>query len=208
MTRPRKPPPKKGGDLVVLRNEPWDRRHGETAKQFQAFAIYRDLTPNIRSIEKTAEILGKSSRTLQPWSSANDWVERAQAYDVEMDRRARQAREDERAAFERRQVAAGAGLSTLGMRRILGDEREGIEPAKPEELDTMTAARLIEIGVRIERLARGMPTDLTKDLDKLTAEEASAIIREVVAAAAARIPEEEHEAFLLEVRAIGARRTA
>jgi hypothetical protein len=60
----------------------WDKSDSETEKQYQAFTQYLLLGPD-RSIEKVGQKWSKSGATsrLQIWSSENNWVARAAAYD-------------------------------------------------------------------------------------------------------------------------------
>lgn len=67
---------------------PWDRQPGESDKAFAAFCAYRDLGPD-RTHEKTREKLGKNSgylRVLEAWSGRFRWMDRAAAFDAELDR--------------------------------------------------------------------------------------------------------------------------
>ena len=65
--------------------QPWERQPGETTKQFEAFQAYRDMDEE-RSIRAVAKSLDKSRNLIGRWSAANNWVERAAAWDVEKDR--------------------------------------------------------------------------------------------------------------------------
>jgi hypothetical protein len=61
----------------------FEREPGETPKAWDAFKIYRDLGKG-RTHKKVAELMGKTPgycRTLEIWSSKNDWIDRAQAWD-------------------------------------------------------------------------------------------------------------------------------
>lgn len=59
---------------------PWDRQPGETSKGYEAFVIYRDMGAD-RTTRATAEALTKSETLIKTWSSKNDWVRRAAAWD-------------------------------------------------------------------------------------------------------------------------------
>lgn len=71
----------------------WDKLDTDTDKSYQAFCVYRDLGKG-RSLEKVQERLSKSTgylRQLYKWSSNYNWVERANAYDLHLDRTQRNA---------------------------------------------------------------------------------------------------------------------
>lgn len=60
--------------------DPWDRQDGETSKAYEAFCVYRDLGAS-RSVQATANELGKSKTVMDRWCSQWSWVKRAQAWD-------------------------------------------------------------------------------------------------------------------------------
>ena len=71
----------------------WDKLPSETSKSYKAFYTYLTMAdPNNpaqqkRSIERTGAVLGykkTSHQLLYRWSSANNWVARAEAYDAYM----------------------------------------------------------------------------------------------------------------------------
>ena len=66
---------------------PWEQQPGESAKAFEAFAIYRDMGVE-RSVRKVAQQLNKSLTLIGRWSSNHNWPERARAYDRDLDKRA------------------------------------------------------------------------------------------------------------------------
>lgn len=66
---------------------PWEQQQGESAKAFEAFAIYRDMGVE-RSVRKVTQRLNKSLTLIGKWSSRYNWPERARAYDRDLDRQA------------------------------------------------------------------------------------------------------------------------
>ena len=64
-----------------------------------------------------------------------------------------------------RQVRMGQLLATTGLKRIMGNEIEGIKALDLNRLSATDVVRLIEVGVKIERLARGEPTEVTGVVD-------------------------------------------
>ena len=66
---------------------PWEQQPGESAKAFEAFAIYRDMGVE-RSVRKVTQRLNKSLTLIGKWSSRYNWPERARAYDRDLDRQA------------------------------------------------------------------------------------------------------------------------
>lgn len=66
---------------------PWEQQPGESAKAFEAFAVYRDMGVE-RSVRKVTQRLNKSLTLIGKWSSRYNWPERARAYDRDLDRQA------------------------------------------------------------------------------------------------------------------------
>lgn len=60
--------------------QPWDCQPGETAKAYQAFVTYRDIGPD-RTVQRTANELGKNYTTVNAWSRKWEWAARAGAWD-------------------------------------------------------------------------------------------------------------------------------
>lgn len=134
------------------KRQPYERQEGESAKAFEAFAKYRDMG-NERSVRKVAQELNKSLTIIARWSSQWDWVERAKAYDAEMDRQALIQEEKKRKDMAKRH----ANLATVFQQKVY----ERMNKLKPEELSTSDLIRWFEISVKIERLSRGEPTDIS-----------------------------------------------
>jgi hypothetical protein len=71
----------------------YERQFGETAKAYDAFALYRDMGSS-RSTERVAKELGKSWGLIQRWCTRHDWVERVRAYEDWLEMVGRGAVED------------------------------------------------------------------------------------------------------------------
>ena len=135
--------------------DPWERQDGETDRAFAAFIAYRDLGPARRQ-STVAEQTGESIAQVYRWSSDHRWAERASDWDDHRDEVRRRAELDEVATMARRHVQLGqemteAVLEALKSRR----ENKRILPAS-------TLAQIAKHGVEIERLARGLPSDVTR----------------------------------------------
>jgi hypothetical protein len=135
--------------------ELWERLKYESSKAYAAFCVYRDMGPD-RSIVKAAEEPGTSPKVRQfkKWSSRNRWVQRAQAYDDEMERQLRARSEKARKEMAERH----AKLAVLGQGTVL----EAFRRIKAEDLTAGEAVRWLDTLVKIERLSRGEPTDIQK----------------------------------------------
>ena len=137
---------------------PWERQDGETPKQFEAFARYRDLGEE-RSLSKVAQQLSKSKQLLSRWSSANSWVDRCAAWDREQDRIARQKQlRDIKNMRKRHQGMANAMIQTAakGLKHIMDN---------PEDMKPNDIARLVEVASKLERISMGDVGDVIEQRD-------------------------------------------
>lgn len=132
---------------------PWERFPKESAPAFEAFATYRDMGAD-RTVRAVAATLHKSLQLMGRWSSRWEWVERAHAWDTELDRIATET--------SKRFVAdQAAKMTERHLRGALLLQRKAIEKINlltARELTPANAARYYELAVNIERLAVGEPT--------------------------------------------------
>lgn len=138
---------------------PWEVQDGETPRAFAAFVVYRDLGPR-RSLRKTARVfyeLGDDDvpptspklRQLKTWSALYGWVGRAHAWDVHMDEETRWDQvEAVREMKKRHATVANMALAKAA---------ERLRVANAQDLSIVDAARLIDLAVKVERVARGEP---------------------------------------------------
>ena len=148
--------------------KPWERQRGESPRAFAGFVLYRDLGAG-RTIAEAARVAGRGRSTFSVWSLRWNWSQRAAAWDDLVDRRARDAALAEIEEAKRRHVNLAMALQGLGgkaVRRALMDDGLLLSPRD--------ASLLIQRGVQIERLARGMPDTIVEnresDADAIDAE--------------------------------------
>jgi hypothetical protein len=119
--------------------EPWERRANESSRAYVAFRAYRDLGP-LRRLE---DVGGEPFNSLRNWCHRYDWVDRAQAWDDEAHRgEDRRRLEAIRAMHDTHQRAA-----RMAMRKAL----EALSQLTAEDIPAYAAARLLELGARLER---------------------------------------------------------
>jgi hypothetical protein len=88
-------------------------------------------------------------------------VERADAYDRDQDRRAREEHDQAIADARRTQTVAGTLLIGGVIRRIAGDEGEvAIAPLDLNEMSPMEVARWAEVGAKLQDRGLGIMPDL------------------------------------------------
>lgn len=157
----------------------WERQPTESIEAFHAFAHYRDLAPDTRSVAAaytahSTTCLGrprekKAARGWEEWSSRHNWVGRMRAYDAQLERQKVKARMKAIAEMEEETARQAANA-----RRILLQPLQALAKSiqkNPELLTADTNAQAMRLGrlaaesvkalkaaVEIERLSRGVST--------------------------------------------------
>lgn len=146
---------------------PSEKQLSESPQAHGAFLIYRDLMPGERSASRVASEYGRHVRLIERWRSRHAWVERAAAFDAEIDRRRREAMFEEAIEMGRRQAADAAAAQTAVMASIreLNARLDG--PDGRAELRDLGLAELLALVIRaipsfataarVEREGRGVP---------------------------------------------------
>ena len=134
------------GNTPEPKTEPWERQDGETAKAFEAFAIYRDMGPD-RSLRKVVQSLNKNLTTIAEWSSKYEWVKRAAAWDAEQDRIARIQQLKEIKAMRNRHAGMAKAMIVKAGRAL--------NRIPEDEIKASDISRMMEVATKLERISRG-----------------------------------------------------
>lgn len=190
-------------DLVPI--QPWDRQPKEGVKAFEAFVLFRDLGVD-RGITRVASELGKSRQLIDKWAHDHFWNERVYQYDIELDRRRRARREQEQEEMLERHRALSGSMATMALRRLVGDEEaeSPVQAIDPNLLDAQDVVALAKAGMQSERMAFGLPTDITKASYHIDPKEAEKLLSQVVDIGLRFCPPDDQEAFMREIRAVAA----
>lgn len=134
---------------------PWDRQPGEPEKTFSLFLRYLNLgrTRNYVKVAKTCEIC---YQTICEYANKYSWKVRADKHDVaeeeefkiKLDTEIMQSRVRQQRIGQDMQELASCGITMLN--------------EYPEELSAQDISKLIDIGVKIERLALNSSTEITE----------------------------------------------
>ena len=135
--------------------EPWERQQGESAKAFEAFAIYRDMPQ--RSIREVARQLGKSNTIIARWSSNHEWQKRVAAWDGEQDRIAREAQIQEIKKMRKRH----ADLATA----MLVKASKALKKIPEDDIKASDVSRMVETAAKLERISRGDVSEVLEERD-------------------------------------------
>ena len=125
------------------------------------FCVYRNLGPE-RSLAKTRESANgiPSVARLKVLSRKWNWVERCQEYDDHLERQARRDQEKERREMMKRHAKLAVlsqNVVVKGIEKLLGEIEQGNRSPTASDL-----GRLLDVAVRVERLSRGEPTEISE----------------------------------------------
>ena len=160
---------KKVGSKKSPSPQPWERQPDETARAYEAFCIYRDLPPSERSIKRACQIFHgdafKASKNAiwSEWSRKHNWVERANAWLDEQDRVTREAELDALREMRRRHIQTAQHLVRLGAAQLTKLAKE-LEEEAGEKLSPAMILKFLKEGALLERLARGEPDSIVRQL--------------------------------------------
>jgi len=128
--------------------DPWDRRPGESPKAYALFLDYRNLGPYKRSLRALAAREPASNlRQMQTYSSQHDWVDRAGSWDDYLARQDQIDQVEQVHAMRRRHAALGFQMLDIAAERV--------RAINIEKLTVREALMLADLGIKIERQARG-----------------------------------------------------
>ena len=149
----------------------WDRQQGESTKGYAAFRLFRDMGPMRKLAD--VDVVGTTSRTVRQWSYDHDWWARAAAWDdlVHMEED-RQRLEDLREMHDTHQRAGRMAL-TLAM--------EAMAKIQPEDITPTAAAKLLDLGARLERDILTVSVEDLQGIGKSADDPFEAIARELTA---------------------------
>lgn len=143
----------------------WERAPQESAKAFQAFALYRDMGPD-RTQRRVADQLRKSTSLIERWASAWAWRDRVGAYDAYLDRKMRLETERRLEEARAEMVSRHAQIATAALhkvtQRIIGDPANGVPAVPVDDLTLPELARVFEVFHKAERVSRGVAGDVVQ----------------------------------------------
>lgn len=127
--------------------QPWERQPEEGVKAYDAFIKYRDMPKAERSIREVAKGLDKSRNLIGRWSSKYSWVDRAAAWDAELDRKARDAQVEEIKEMRKKHVKIAEAM--------LVKAAKALARLPEDEINAMDISRMVDTASKLERISRG-----------------------------------------------------
>lgn len=122
--------------------QPWERQPGETEKQFEAFAIYRDLGSE-RSVNEVCKRLSKSRTLISKWSSQNQWVTRACAYDNDLQNQEHRKARKQAADTKTRHVKIAMSLEKKAL--------EALNLLEPGQMTARDIRETLKLAIEIQQ---------------------------------------------------------
>lgn len=154
---------------------PWERNSTESDVQWRCFLRYRNTgsmngdTPGRRIKKSVADLEGVHPVDLQKWSAEHGWRERATLYDMHLDSISLEATEKNIKDMHKRHIRSARLLqrfanTEMGKLAVKAEERthDPVDDAKPGDV-----ARILDTGVKLERLSSGEATERTENSDGL-----------------------------------------
>jgi|TARA_R110000824_G_scaffold132891_1_gene295435 hypothetical protein len=136
---------------------PWERQFNESRKAFEAFVTYRDMGTT-RSQEKVGRELGKSAKLMGRWSAKWSWVNRVEGWVDEQDRLSRLSQVEAVAKMNKIHANLAAVLTGKVIEKLTS-----VTAAEVSQMSLVSVSRLLEVGVKVERQARGEAGEVVND---------------------------------------------
>lgn len=134
--------------------EPWERKHGETEKAFEAFLIYKNLGPGRTQID-VAQKLSKSVSLIRRWASEWEWKNRVIAWDSDVEQKAKEEAQKELKAMILRHIKIGMKIQEKGLK--------GLDHLDPKRMGAISVREFLDFGTKLEREARALITQSEQD---------------------------------------------
>ena len=146
--------------------KPWARQPDESEENWLAFRAYRDAGRD-RSLAIAGECVGRKGNALKHISRRHKWVERAAAWDAVELRIKRDRVINKLKKVREEHAKASAAMREFGAQE-LALMRELNEGKGRNCLSAMDAMRLIETGIKLERLSLDEPDTITETRERGT----------------------------------------
>lgn len=134
---------------------PWDQQPGEPEKAFHLFLCYLAIgkTRNYTEVFRTC---GVSYPLICKYGESYSWKMRSDKHDIAKDKEMMVKLDEEVMLSKIRQQRIGKDMQELANRGLIM-LNENVEELSPQDI-----TKLIDIGVKIERLALGSPNEIVK----------------------------------------------
>lgn len=125
-----------------IKDQPWERQKGESARAFEAFLVYLQMGPE-RSQQAVAQRCSKSVSLIRRWSSDNKWVERCRAWDNYLQQEAKKAAVAEVRKMNQRHAKMASAIQATAMQAL---QELGTDMVNPKNF-----ASIVKLATDLER---------------------------------------------------------
>lgn len=141
--------------------QPWERQPDETPEAYRYFCYYRDADPAERSQAHVQRKFGLSRTVVCRHSSNHRWIERAATWDFHIER-CRLAKTE---TMQTEMASRHAEIAVVMLTRV----KQRLARINFNKLDPKAIAAWLEVGVKVERLSRGLsPTEASDRMSKVS----------------------------------------
>lgn len=134
--------------------EPWERQPQESPPSWEAFTVYRNMGAK-RSTAKVARELSKSKTIIDRWCSANKWVKRIEAYELDQDREYRANIAEARKQAAQRHASNAQLFQEIAIAALRAKFGPRLEKLNAKSLKNGEIIKFFVDSVNIERKALG-----------------------------------------------------
>lgn len=120
--------PKTAKKATPVDRRPWEQQPGETAAQYEAFSVFRDMPPADRSKRDVAKQLDKHESLIYRWASQRDWNNRVREYDAYLERLALDETARQVTAMHKRQIGISMKMQEVGLKALQNLVPEMLKP--------------------------------------------------------------------------------
>ena len=134
--------PKTAKKATPVDLRPWEQQPGETAAQYEAFAVFRDMPPADRSKRDVAKQLDKHESLIYRWASQRDWNNRVREYDAYLERLALDETARQVTAMHKRQIGISMKMQEVCLK--------GLQNLIPELMKPNEIRLLLKLALEME----------------------------------------------------------
>ena len=134
--------PKTAKKATPVDRRPWEQQPGETAAQYEAFSVFRDMPPADRSKRDVAKQLDKHESLIYRWASQRDWNNRVREYDAYLERLALDETARQVTAMHKRQIGISMKMQEVGLK--------GLQNLIPELMKPNEIRLLLKLALEME----------------------------------------------------------
>jgi hypothetical protein len=145
----------------------WERWDNESETAWGYFKAFRELQSKERTVVRVAKNAGKKPEYLHKLAKQFSWVKRAIEYDRHKDAIQDKIADEMLMEDTRRRLEIARSLQELSLNRVK-KWLEDLDNGLPVKITPADAARIAEIGIKLERMELGQSTENISVIARIT----------------------------------------